>query len=54
MIEIANNLNGYRISNPELFNDWNTFSKFFIDGKGRSQDQINYLKDYFDAVKQYN
>ena len=54
MMEMANNLNGYRISNPELFNDWNTFSKFFIDGKGRSQDQINYLKDYFDAVKQYN
>lgn len=54
MMEIANNLNGYRISNPDLFNDWNTFSKFFIDGKGRSQDQISYLKDYFDAVKQYN
>lgn len=54
MYEMANNLNGYRVSNPELFSDWNTFSNFFINGKWRSQEQIDFLKSYFNAVKQYN
>ena len=54
MYEMANNLNGYRVSNPELFNDRNTFSNFFINGKWRSQEQIDFLKSYFNAVKQYN
>lgn len=54
MYEIASNLNGYRMSNPELFSDWNTFSNFFINGKWRSQEQIDFLKSYFNSVKQYN
>lgn len=54
MYEIASNLNGYRVSNPELFSDWNTFSNFFINGKWRSQEQIDFLKSYFNSVKQYN
>lgn len=54
MYEIADNLNNYRVTNPNLFNDWDTFSNFFIAGKNRSQEQLNYLKDYFNAVKRYN
>lgn len=52
--EIAWHLNDYRVSQPNLFNDWATFSNFFIDWKDRSQEQLNYLRDYFNAVKRYN
>ena len=52
--EIAWHLNDYRVSQPNLFNDWETFSNFFIDWKDRSQEQLNYLRDYFNAVKRYN
>lgn len=54
MYEMANNLNNYRVSDPNLFSNWDTFSNFFIDWKDRSQEQLNYLKDYFNAVKRYN
>lgn len=54
MDQIAHNLDWYRVTNPELFDDYTTFYNFFIDWKGRSQDQINYLNDYFNRVKQNN
>lgn len=53
MNEILNNLNGYRQTNPELFKDASAFYTFFIDGKGRSQDQIDYLWDYYNNVQKY-
>ena len=53
MNEILNNLNGYRQTNPELFKDASAFYTFFIDGKGRSQDQINYLWDYYNNVQKF-
>ena len=52
--EIAWHLNDYRVSQPNLFNDWETFSNFFIDWKDRNQEQLNYLRDYYNAVKKYN
>ena len=54
MDEIARNLNWFRQTNPELFQDPSTFYGFFIDGKGRSQDQIDYLWNYYDRVKKYS
>ena len=54
MDEIARNLNWFRQTNPELFQDPSTFYGFFIDGKGRSQDQIDYLWSYYDRVKKYS
>lgn len=53
MDEIARNLNWYRVTNPDLFKDPSAFYTFFIDGKGRSQDQIDYLWDYFNNVQKY-
>lgn len=54
MDEIARNLNWFRQTNPELFQDPSTFYSFFIDWKGRSQDQIDYLWNYYDRVKKYS
>ena len=54
LYEIAWHLNDYRVSQPNLFDNWDTFSNFFIDWKDRSQEQLNYLRDYFNAVKRYN
>lgn len=54
MDEIARNLNWFRQTNPELFQDPSTFYGFFIDWKGRSQDQIDYLWNYYDRVKKYS
>lgn len=54
MDQILYNLNGYRQSNPELFKDASAFYTFFIDWKGRSQDQIDYLWDYYNNVKKYS
>ena len=38
---------------PQLFDDESAFYNFFIDGKGRSQDQIDFLWDYFNRVKKF-
>ena len=54
LYEIAWHLNDYRTSQPYLFDNWETFSNFFIDWKDRSQEQLNYLRDYFNAVNRYN
>lgn len=53
MDQIANNLNGYRQTMPQLFDDWTAFYNFFIKDKGRSQDQIDFLWDYFNRVQKY-
>ena len=54
MDEIANNLDKYKVTNPELFDNASDFYNFFIDWKGRSQDQIDYLWNYFNKVQQTN
>lgn len=51
--QIANNLNGYRQTMPQLFDDMSAFYNFFIKDKGRSQDQIDFLWDYFNRVQKY-
>ena len=53
MDQIANNLNGYRQTMPQLFDDWTAFYNFFIKDKWRSQDQIDFLWDYFNRVQKY-
>ena len=53
MDQIANNLNGYRQTMPQLFDDMSAFYNFFIKDKGRSQDQIDFLWDYYDRVQKY-
>ena len=53
MDQIANNLNGYRQTMPQLFDDMSAFYNFFIKDKGRSQDQIDFLWDYFNRVQKY-
>ena len=53
MNQIADNLNNYRQTMPQLFDDESAFYNFFIDGKGRSQDQIDFLWDYFNRVKKF-
>lgn len=53
MNEIANNLNNYKQTMPQLFDDASAFYTFFIDWKWRSQDQIDFLWDYFNKTKKY-
>ena len=53
MDQIADNLDKYRQSQPWLFEDASAFYNFFIDWKGRSQDQIDYLWDYFNRVQKF-
>ena len=53
MDQIANNLNGYRQTMPQLFDDMSAFYNFFIKDKGRSQDQIDFLWDYFNRAQKY-
>lgn len=53
MDQIANNLNGYRQTMPQLFDDMSAFYNFFIKDKGRSQDQIDFLWDYYNRVQKY-
>ena len=54
MDEIIRNLDWFRVTNPYLFDNYDTFYNAFIAGKGRSQDQIKTLNDYFKKMKQYN
>ena len=53
MNQIADNLNGYRQTMPQLFDDMSAFYNFFIKDKGRSQDQIDFLWDYYNRVQKY-
>jgi len=52
MDQIANNLNKYKQTNPELFKDYDTFYNFFIAWKGRSEDQRRFLDQYYADYKQ--
>ena len=52
--EIIRNLDWFRVTDPYLFDNYHTFYNAFIAGKGRSQDQIKTLNDYYDKMKQYN
>lgn len=54
MAEILRNLDDLSKSNPWLFSDYNSFYNAFIAWKGRSQEQIDTLNDYFNKMKQYN
>ena len=54
MDEIIRNLDWFRVTDPYLFDNYDTFYNAFIAGKGRSQDQIKTLNDYFKKMKQYN
>ena len=54
MDEIIRNLDWFRVTDPYLFDNYDTFYNAFIAGKGRSQDQIKTLNDYYDKMKQYN
>lgn len=54
MNQILNNLNWYRQTNPELFKNSDAFYNFFIKDKWRSQDQIDYLWEYYNNVKKYS
>ena len=53
MNQIADNLDKYRQTQPWLFEDASAFYNFFIDWKGRSQDQIDYLWDYFNREQEF-
>ena len=53
MDQIANNLNGYRQTMPQLFDDMSAFYNFFIKDKGRSQDQIDFLWDYYNKAQKF-
>lgn len=53
MAEIASNLEWYKQTMPYLFNDKNAFDNFFINWKGRSQDQIDFLNDWFYKNQKY-
>ena len=54
MDEILKHLNEYRVTNPSLFSNYDDFYNFFIEGKGRSPEQIKVLNDYFKNTKAYN
>ena len=54
MDEIANNLNNYRITNPNLFDNWGSFYNFFIAWKWRTPEQEKFLTDYYNNMKRYN
>ena len=54
MAEILRNLDDLSKTNPWLFSDYNSFYNAFIAWKGRSQEQIDVLNDYFNKMKQYN
>ena len=53
MNQIADNLDKYRQTNPELFDDMSAFYNFFIKDKWRSQDQIDFLWDYYNRTQKY-
>jgi hypothetical protein len=51
MNQIADNLDRYSVTNPDLFKDYDSFYNFFIAGKGRSEDQIKFLDNYYKTYK---
>lgn len=53
MAEISKNLEWYKQTMPYLFNDKRAFDDFFINWKGRSQAQIDFLNQWFENNKKY-
>ena len=53
MAEIAQNLEMYKQTMPYLFSDKKAFDDFFINWKGRSQAQIDFLNQWFDNNQKY-
>ena len=51
MNQILDNLNTYSRTNPDLFKDYDSFYNFFIRDKGRSQDQIDVLNNFYADYK---
>ena len=54
MAEIAANLEWYKQTMPYLFNDKRAFDDFFINWKGRSQAQIDFLNQWFENNQKYS
>ena len=53
MNQIADNLNNYKQTMPRLFDDASAFYSFFIDWNNRSQEQIDFLWDYFNKAQKF-
>lgn len=54
MAQIADNVNKLAASDPNLFTDEDAFRRFFIDWKGRTPEQEQFLMDLFKNRKLYN
>ena len=54
MAEIADNVNRFYNTNPGIFENEDTFRKFFIDWKGRTPEQEAFLMDFYKNRKKYN
>lgn len=54
MSEIADNVNKFAITDPQLFANEETFRNFFIDWKGRTPEQEKFLMDFYKNRKMYN
>jgi hypothetical protein len=53
MNQIADNLDKYKQTMPRLFDDASAFYSFFIDWNNRSQEQIDFLWDYFNKAQKF-
>ena len=54
MAEIADNVNKFAVTDPDLFTNEDSFRNFFIDWKGRTPEQEKFLMDYYKNRKMYN
>lgn len=54
MKQIADNVDSFAITNPDLFASEDAFRNFFIDWKGRTPEQEKFLMDYYKNRKMYN
>ena len=54
MKQIADNVNQFAQTDPYIFNNEDSFRKFFIDWKGRTPEQEAFLMDLYKNRKKYN
>ena len=54
MKQIADNVNSLAMTDPWIFNNEDSFRKFFIDWKGRTPEQEEFLMDLYRNMKVYN
>lgn len=54
MKQIADNVNSLATTDPWIFNNEDSFRKFFIDWKGRTPEQEAFLMDLYKNMKTYN